>query len=32
MWILEPPLNGDADEMVASVTAVVETEECGSGS
>ena len=30
-WILEPPFNGDADEMVATVRAIVETEECGRG-
>ena len=28
VWILEPPINGTVDEMVASATAVIGTEEC----
>ena len=31
-WILEPPLNGDGDEMLASVEAVVANAECGASS
>ena len=27
-WILEPPFNGTVDEMIASATAVIGTEEC----
>jgi hypothetical protein len=28
VWLLEPPFNGTTDEMVASATAVIGTEEC----
>ncbi|MEZ5244880.1 MAG: hypothetical protein R2707_07280 [Acidimicrobiales bacterium] len=28
VWLLEPPFNGTADEMVASAAAVIGTEEC----
>jgi len=30
VWLFEPPFNGSADEMIASVEAVIETEECRS--
>ncbi len=31
VWILQPPFNGDGDEMRISVEAIVETEECTAG-
>lgn len=31
VWILQPPFNGDGEEMRISVEAVVETEECTAG-
>jgi hypothetical protein len=28
VWLLQPPANGDVDEMLATATAVIQTEEC----